>query len=160
MNEPTELQQECLNNLRNWPRRRCDVKSSGDSFEYNGIVIEQTIGKDKYKNDATIYKVTLNGVNVPNDRAIDVQCRQIFRRYFKMDILRRENTKEAIMGGTIYVGVIGLAMALFVLGFNKCGGSVPVMDDDYGLYMMSKNNTKSYNHVSTANYSAVMSRTR
>ena len=55
---------------------------------------------------------------------------------------RRENMKEAIGGGAVYLGIYVLAVVLFAVCFSKCGGTVPI-DDDYGLYMMTKNNIKS-----------------
>lgn len=55
---------------------------------------------------------------------------------------RRENIKEAIGGGAVYLGIYALAVVLFAVCFSKCGGTVPI-DDDYGLYMMTQNNAKS-----------------
>lgn len=138
----TKLQQECLNRLKNWPRYRRQVICDGDRLEYNGMVIEQTIGKDRFQNDTTVYNITMDGSLVPTNRDIDLACLGLYRRYLKMNIVKRENTKAAIIGGSCFLVCYMAALAAFTFIFNKCSdGKVPVIDDDYGRYMMSKNNS-------------------
>lgn len=141
MNTSTKLQQVCLLRLDNWPRHRCRVNCNGDRLEYGDITIEQTIGKDQFDNDITAYKVTMDGVPVPNNADIDRMCREIFRQYHKMDIVTRENLRSAAMGGACFIGFYALLALFFTLVVSQCGWEPP-LDDDYGYYMITKNNTK------------------
>ncbi|MBO4700642.1 MAG: hypothetical protein J5620_02740 [Alphaproteobacteria bacterium] len=136
MNDPTKLQQECLNRLKNWPRRKY-INRQGDKLEYNGVSIEQAVGKNQYNDDITVYKITMDGVLVPNNMDIDLMCAAIFRRCLKIDVVKREKAKEILLAGGWYLGIVGLFTALFVFGFKKCGGYCP---PDVYEYDISQNN--------------------
>ena len=169
MNEPTtKLQQECLNRLKNWPRHRRDVNCKGDRLEYNGMVIEQAVGTNQYDDFITVYKVSMDGVLVSNNADIDSACRDMFRRYLKMDIVMRDNIRGVVIGTVIYVGFVGAFGALFVWLFQKCGGSVPsyMYEDNISAnngkpgVTITRDELDRYNRAHTINYYAATKKTR
>ncbi|MBP5485420.1 MAG: hypothetical protein J6Y07_01805 [Alphaproteobacteria bacterium] len=141
--DESKLQKQCLTRLRNWPRWRHHVNCNGDRLEYNDMVIEQAVGKDeKFGNDKTIYKITMDGTTVLSNHDIDMLCSEIFRRYLKIDITWRKNTKELAIGIGYYLLVVGVGMVLFSVIFLKCcDGKVPVIEDENGWYNVMGNNS-------------------
>lgn len=63
-------------------------------------------------------------------------------QYSKTDIQKHEGNKWTFVDVTCYAVVIGFVLVFFLTCLDTCNGKIPSVleDNDYGYYMMTKNN--------------------
>lgn len=77
-----------------------------------------------------------------NNQEIDTWRNQMFQQDSKTDIQKSEGNKWTIVDVAGYATVIGFVLVFLLTCLNTCDGKIPsaLEDNDYGYYMMTKNN--------------------